>query len=142
MVEKESTEKNIVEILPESSQVSEESKLWSVLSHITMGIVGIIVVFGGVQSVKGNRFNFIHAINSIVNGVLATIVIVIWQLIYVGLGELMGPQSIYDTYWIVMIILIIVFFGGAFYSSIMAAQGKKSRIIWVYPIISRFIPDA
>jgi hypothetical protein len=113
---------------------TEDAKLYSVLSHITLGIVGIIILLGLIKSVKGDRFAITNALTAIFNGLIAIITMVVWHLIYLTAGSLAGPQLLFDIYRYGMIVLILIFFISAFISSVLSARGSVSKIPWAYPI--------
>lgn len=113
---------------------TEDAKLYSVLSHITLGIVGIVVLLGLVKPVKGNRFAITNALTAIFNGLVGIIAMIIWHLAYLTAGSLAGPQLLFDIYRYGMVILILIFFISAFIASVLSAKGSVSRIPWAYPI--------
>ncbi len=125
------------ETQPQAAIISEEAKLYSVLSHITLGVVGILVAFNLVAPVKGNKYVFVHAIASIINGLLTAITVTLWHLLYLGLSQVMGPQTVFDVYWVGMMIIILFSFGGALYSAIMASVGRFGKLPWIQPIAKK-----
>lgn len=131
------TQEQPKEIQTTQSIISEEAKLYSVLSHITLGVVGIIVAFNLVAPVKGNKYVYVHAIVSIINGLLMAIMVTIWHLLYLGLSQMMGPQTVFDIYWIGMMLIILVAFGGALYNAIMASVGRFGKLPWIQPIVKK-----
>jgi hypothetical protein len=118
-------------------EITEDSKLFAVLSHATMGLVGLLVMFGAFEAVRGNRFAGKHAVSSVINGVVAVIVLVFWYLVYLAVGQFTGPQNVYFVYQYGLMGLIVVFYGTAFWSAIKASRGGYANIIWVYPIVNR-----
>lgn len=87
----------------------EEERLWAVLSHITLGIIGIIVLAGGIKTVAHSRFTKRHALTALFNGIAAVVVSILWYYIYVGVGLIAGEQVIYDVFRIGMLGLIMIF---------------------------------
>jgi hypothetical protein len=121
--------------------VNEDSKLFAVLSHATMGIVGLLVMFGVFEPVRGNRYAGKNAVASVINGVIMIIVLVLWYLVYLAVGNFTGPQSVYFVYQYVLMGLLVLFYGTAFWSAIQASKGKTASIVWVAPILRRIYRD-
>ncbi|NLI40645.1 MAG: hypothetical protein GX421_05645 [Caldisericales bacterium] len=119
--------------LPEENEV-----LYSVIAHISLGIVGIAVLSGMIASVKDSKFAHDHSVLSVINGALTFLVMFSWYYLFVGLGSLMGQQAVYEWYVMGMMLSIIASFGGALYSAIMASLGRIPFVPWVYPIANRF----
>ncbi len=134
-----SDNEQVVQINSRTKRPSEDARLFSVLSHITLGIVGIVILLGIVKSVKGDRFVMRHALTALFNGIISVLVAVIWYLTLLVIGKLTGPQMIQDIFQYGMIGLILIFFLTAFIASVGAARGKDSKIPWAYPIAKALI---
>lgn len=117
---------------------NEEEKLYSVLTNITFGMVGILILLHLIGPVKQSEFAYKNAIVSLINGILTALLIGFWQGIFIAMATIMGPQTVYDTYLIVMMVILIGSFGICLYGSIVASKGKLPRFPWVTPIIQRF----
>jgi uncharacterized membrane protein len=128
-----------IQINNKTKRPNEDARLFSVLSHITLGIVGIVILLGIVKSVKGDRFVMRHALTAIFNGIISVLIAVIWYLTSKVIGTLTGPQMIQDIFQYGMIGLILIFFLAAFIASVGAARGKDSKIPWAYPIAKALI---
>jgi len=122
-----------------AKQAPEENEvLYSVIAHISLGIVGIAVLSGMIASVKDGKFAHDHSVLSVINGVLTLVVMFSWYYLFLGLGALMGQQAVYEWYTMGMMLFVIASFGGALYSAIIASLGKIPFVPWVYPIANRF----
>jgi CDP-diglyceride synthetase len=122
-------------------QITEDAKLFAVLSHATMGLVGLLVMFGAFESARGNKFAGKHAVTSVINGVILVLTLVVWYLIYLAVGQFTGPQNVYFVYQYVMMGLIVMFYATAFWSAIRASKGGYANIFWITPIIGRIYRD-
>lgn len=118
-------------------EINEDSRLFSVLSHATMGLVGLLVMFGVFEPVRGNRFAGKHAVSSVINGAVMAVVLLLWYLIYQGVGQFTGPQNVFFVYQYGLMGMLVMFYGTAFWSAIKANKGGHANIIWVSPIVSR-----
>ncbi len=118
-------------------EINEDSRLFSVLSHATMGLVGVLVMFGVFEPVRGNRFAGKHAVSSVINGVVMALVLLLWYLIYQGVGQFTGPQNVFFVYQYGLMGMLVMFYGTAFWSAIKANKGGYANIIWVSPIANR-----
>lgn len=117
---------------------NEEEKLYSVLTNITFGTIGILILLKLIEPVKESNFVHKNAITSLINGIMTALLIGLWQGIYIMLATIMGPQTVYDAYLIVMMVLLIGAFSVCLYGSIVASKGKLPRYPWVIPITQRF----
>lgn len=117
---------------------NEEEKLYSVLTNITFGTIGILILLKLIEPVKESNFVHKNAITSLINGIMTALLIGLWQGIYIMLATIMGPQTVYDAYLIVMMVLLIGAFSVCLYGSIVASKGKLPRYPWVTPITQRF----
>lgn len=117
---------------------NEEEKLYSVLTNITFGMVGILVLLRLIEPVKHSEFAYKNAIVSLINGIMTALLIGLWQGIFIAMATIMGPQTVYDTYLIVMMVILIGSFGICLYGSIVASKGKLPRYPWIVPITQRF----
>lgn len=117
---------------------NEEEKLYSVLTNITFGMVGILILLHLIEPVKQSEFAHKNAIVSLINGIMTALLIGLWQGIFIAMATIMGPQTVYDTYLIVMMVILIASFGVCLYSSIVASKGKLPRYPWIVPITQRF----
>lgn len=117
---------------------NEEEKLYSVLTNITFGTIGILILLKLIEPVKESNFVHKNAITSLINGIMTALLIGLWQGIYIMLATIMGPQTVYDAYLIVMMVLLIGAFSVCLYGSIVASKGKLPRYPWVAPITQRF----
>ena len=86
-----------------------DSRLFAVLSHVTFGIMGIIILTGAIKAAKGNRFVLRHALTAIFNSIVAILAIIVWILAYMVIGRLTGFMIISDfyTYGIVGLIIFL-----------------------------------
>lgn len=121
-----------------ASEPSEEEKLYSVLTNITFGIVGILILLRLIEPVKQSIFAHKNSIVSLINGIITALLIGLWQGIFIAMATIMGPQTVYDTYLIVMMVILIGSFGICLYGSIIASKGKLPRYPWITPITQRF----
>lgn len=117
---------------------NEEEKLYSVLANITFGMVGILILLHLIEPVKQSEFAHKNAIVSLINGIMTALLIGLWQGIFIAMATIMGPQTVYDTYLIVMMVILIGSFGVCLYGSIVASKGKLPRYPWIAPITQRF----
>lgn len=117
---------------------NEEEKLYSVLTNITFGMVGILILLHLIEPVKQSEFAHKNAIVSLINGIMTALLIGLWQGIFIAMATIMGPQTVYDTYLIVMMVILIASFGVCLYGSIVASKGKLPRYPWIVPITQRF----
>jgi hypothetical protein len=120
------------------STPTEEEKLYSVLTNITFGIVGILILLRLIESVKESEFAYRNSIISLINGLITALLIGLWQGIFIAMATIMGPQTVYDAYLIVMMVILIGSFGICLYGSIYASKGKLPRYPWISPITQRF----
>gem|GEM_PF-747440 len=98
-----------------AKQAPEENEvLYSVIAHISLGIVGIAVLSGMIASVKDGKFAHDHSVLSVINGVLTLVVMFSWYYLFLGLGALMGQQAVYEWYTMGMMLFVIASFGGPF----------------------------
>lgn len=118
-------------------EVNEDSRLFSVLSHATMGLVGLLVMLGVFEPVRGNRFAGKHAVSSVINGVVMALTLLLWYLVYQAVGQFTGPQNVYFVYQYGLMGMLVMFYGTAFWSAIKANKGGYANIIWVSPIVKR-----
>lgn len=121
-----------------ASVPSEEEKLYSVLTNITFGIVGILILLRLIEPVKESEFTYKNSIVSLINGIITALLIGLWQGIFIAMATIMGPQTVYDTYLIVMMVILIGSFGICLYGSIVASKGKLPLYPWIIPITQRF----
>lgn len=117
---------------------NEEEKLYSVLTNITFGTIGILILLKLIEPIKESNFVHKNAIISLINGIMTALLIGLWQGIYIMLATIMGPQTVYDAYLIVMMVLLIGAFSICLYGSIVASKGKLPRYPWITPITQRF----
>lgn len=122
-------------------QITEDAKLFSVLSHASMGIIGLLVMFGVFGSVRGNKFTGKQAVSSVVNGVVAILALLLVDLVYKAIGQFTGPQTVYFIPQYGSMGLLVLFYGTAFWSAIQASKGKQANIVWVEPIVRRIFRD-
>lgn len=122
-----------------SARPNTDSRLFAVLSHVTFGIMGILILVGAVKIAKGNKFILRHALTSIFNSIVAILAIIVWVLAYMVIGRITGFMIISDFYMYGIIGLILFFYSAAFIASIGAAKGKESKIPWAYPIAKAII---
>ncbi|MBP7733285.1 MAG: hypothetical protein KA140_05955 [Caldisericia bacterium] len=122
-------------------QITEDAKLFSVLSHASMGIMGLFVMFGAFGSVRGNKFTGKQAVSSVVNGVITILALLLVDLAYKAIGQFTGPQTVYFIPQYGSMGLLVMFYGTAFWSAIQASKGKQANIIWVEPIVRRIFRD-
>lgn len=118
-------------------EINEDSRLFSVLSHATMGLVGLLVMLGVFEPVRGNRFAGRHAVSSVINGVVMALTLLLWYLVYQAVGQFTGPQNVYFVYQYGLMGMLVMFYGTAFWSAIKANKGGYANIIWVSPIVKR-----
>ncbi len=122
-----------------STRPNTDSRLFAVLSHVTFGIMGILILVGAVKIAKGNKFILRHAITSIFNSIVAILAVIVWVLANMVISKFTGFMIISDFYMYGIVGLIIFFYFTAFIASIGAAKGKESRIPWAYPIAKAII---
>ena len=122
-------------------QITEDAKLFAVLSHASMGIIGLLVMFGAFESVKGNKFAGKQAVSSVVNGVVLILALLLVDLMYKAVGQFTGPQTVFFISQYGSMGLLVMFYATAFWSAIQASKGKQASIVWVAPIVRRIFRD-
>ena len=128
-------------IIDKKHQITEDAKLFAVLSNASMGIIGLLVMFGAFESVRGNKFAGKQAVSSVVNGVIMILALLLVDLAYRAIGQFTGPQTVSFISQYGSMGLLVLFYGTAFWSAIQASKGKQANIIWVEPIVRRIFKD-
>lgn len=137
----ELTQQKADQTVDKKLQVTEDAKLFAVLSNATIGIIGLLVMFGAFESVRGNKFAGKQAVSSVVNGIVMILALLLVDLAYKAIGQFTGPQTVSFISQYGSPALVVLFYGTAFWSSIQASKGNQANVMWVAPIVRRIFRD-
>lgn len=137
----ELTQQRADQAVDKKYQITEDAKLFAVLSNATMGIIGMLVMFGVFESVRGNKFAGKQAVSSVVNGVVMVLALLLVDLMYKAIGQFTGPQTVSFISQYGSPALVVIFYGTAFWSSLQASKGKQANVMWVTPVVRRIFKD-